>query len=85
MSPANVATPMHKMEKFWVLLGVPPNFSSGGTLLLVQLGLVRVVGRFGATFDELDGAHNNLMMWKNFRGMKDSLGYHSSQFVRPFV
>ena len=40
-SPTNVATLTDKMEKLWGLaLGVAPNSYGGGTLLLVELGML---------------------------------------------
>lgn len=52
-------------------MGVAPSFSSEETLLLVQLGLVGVVGRFEVASGELNNTHNDLMMWKHFGGTKD--------------
>lgn len=49
-------------------MGVAPSFSSEETLLLVQLGLVGVVGRFEVASGELNNTHNDLMMWKHFGG-----------------
>ena len=42
------------MKKLWVLPGggVAPNFSSGGSTLLVWLGLVRADNKFEVTSDE---------------------------------
>ena len=37
---------------------------------------IRVIGKSEAAFDEVDGTHNGLMMWKHLGGgMKDWLGF----------
>jgi hypothetical protein len=83
MLPTNVDISLNKIEKFLGLcLGVAPNFSKGGTLPFVLLGLVRAIGKFEAASNELDGTHNNMMVWKHFRRMKDWLGSHCLRFVR---
>ena len=67
MSTNNVAILGDTMEKFWVLLG-------GGSKLLQWRNSPpcpsRVAGRFEAVFDEMDGTHNGMMMWKHFGGQK---------------
>lgn len=78
----NVATSDDKMEFAW---GMVPSFSDGGMFVLVRLGLVRVVSKSKATSDELDNAHNSLVMWKHFEGMEDWSGCHCSRFVQALV
>jgi hypothetical protein len=41
---------------------VVSNFSGGGTLMLVQVRLVRVGDKFEATSDEVDDTYDTLMM-----------------------
>ena len=52
------------MKKFWVLLGgVAPNFSSGERFYLFSYGSLGLLVVWAA-FDEFNGTHNGLMMWK---------------------
>ena len=58
MSPTNVTTSSDKDEYVMGLdLGVALNCFGGDTFMLVHLGMVRVAGRFEATFGKLDDTH----------------------------
>lgn len=62
-------------------MGMTPNFSSGGALLFIRLGLVKVANMSKAAYDEMDNTYNSLMTWKHLGGTKDWLECHSLHFV----